>query len=88
MASLLGGHLDVLGDPGLGPVVLSGKIRVRGTLTDQRLKRFPNVPTIKEVGYDMAVYSLLGLVSPKGMGPAVVSRIHAAFRRAASDPVT
>ena len=38
MTSLLGGHLDVYGDPGVGPVALSGKIRVLATLTDQRLK--------------------------------------------------
>jgi tripartite-type tricarboxylate transporter receptor subunit TctC len=86
MTSLLGGHLDVYGDPGVGPVALSGKIRVLATLTDQRLKRFPNVPTVKEVGYDMAVYSPLGLVGPKGMDPAVVTRLQNAFRKAASDP--
>lgn len=86
MTSLLGGHLDVYGDPGVGPVALSGKIRVLATLTDQRLKRFPNVPTVKEVGYDMAVYSPLGLVGPKGMDPTVVSRLQNAFRKATSDP--
>jgi tripartite-type tricarboxylate transporter receptor subunit TctC len=56
------------------------------TLTDQRLKRFPNVPTVKEIGYDMAVYSPLGLVGPKGMGLAVVTRLQNAFRKATSDP--
>lgn len=86
LTSLMGGHLDVYGDPGVGPVALSGKIRVLATLTDQRLKRFPNVPTAKEVGYDLSVYSPLGLVGPKGMDPAVVARLQAVFRKATSDP--
>jgi len=41
---------------------------------------------VKEVGYDMAVYSPLGLVGPKGMDPAVVTRLQNAFRKATSDP--
>jgi tripartite-type tricarboxylate transporter receptor subunit TctC len=86
MTSLLGGHLDVYGDPGVGPVALSGKIRVLAAMTDQRLKRFPNVPTVKELGYNLAVYSPLGLVGPKGMDPAVVARLEGAFRKASSDP--
>ncbi|MBT9507053.1 tripartite tricarboxylate transporter substrate binding protein [Rhodoferax sp.] len=86
MTSLMGGHLDVYGDPGVGPVALSGKIRVLATFTDQRLKRFPNVPTLKETGYPLAVYSPLGLVGPKGMDPAVVARLQNAFRKATSDP--
>jgi len=85
LTALMGGHLDVYGDPGVGPVALSGKIRVLATLTDQRLKRFPNVPTAKEVGYDLAVYSPFGLVGPKGMDPVVVARLQAAFRKATAD---
>lgn len=86
LTSLMGGHLDVYGDPGVGPVALSGKIRVLASLTDQRIKRFPNVPTVREVGYDLAVYSPFGLVGPKGLEPAVLARLQSAFRKATADP--
>lgn len=86
ITAVLGGHLDVYGDPGVGPVALSGKLRVLATLTDQRLKRFPNVPTAKEVGYNIAVYSPFGVVGPKGMDPAIVARLQNAFRKATADP--
>jgi tripartite-type tricarboxylate transporter receptor subunit TctC len=43
------------------------------------------VPTAKEAGYDLAVYSPFGLVGPKGMDPVVVARLQAAFRKATSD---
>ncbi|MEO6291619.1 MAG: tripartite tricarboxylate transporter substrate binding protein, partial [Burkholderiaceae bacterium] len=51
LTAVMGGHLDVYGDPGVGPIALSGKIRVLATLTETRLKRFPDAPTAKELGY-------------------------------------
>lgn len=86
LTAVMGGHLDVYGDPGVGPVAVSGKIRVLATLTDQRIKRFPNVPTAKEIGYNVVVYSPFGVVGPKGMDPAVVARLQSALRKATSDP--
>lgn len=86
MTALLGGHLDVYGDPGVGPVALSGKVRVLASLTDQRIQRLVGVPTAKELGYNVAVYSPVGLVGPRGMEPATVKRLHAAFRAAMTTP--
>lgn len=86
LTAVMGGHLDVYGDPGVGPIALSGKIRVLATLTETRLKRFPDAPTAKELGYDVVVRSPFGLVGPKGMDPAVVDRLHKAFVKATSDP--
>lgn len=82
LVALMGGHLDVYGDPGVGPTALSGKIRVLASLTDNRLGRFPKVPTARELGYDLSVYSPIGIVGPKGMNPAVVAKLHAAFKAA------
>lgn len=86
LTAVMGGHLDVYGDPGVGPIALSGKIRVLATLTETRLKRFPDAPTAKELGYDVVVRSPFGLVGPKGMDPAVVDRLHKAFVKATADP--
>lgn len=84
--ALLGGHLDVISDPGWGPIVESGKARVLATLGDARLKRFPQVPTLKELGFDLVVHSPIGLAGPRGMEPAVVQKLHDAFRKAMNDP--
>lgn len=85
VVALLGGHLDVYGDPGVGPMALSGKMRVLASLTDSRIGRFATVPTAKELGYNLSVYSPVGIVGPKGMPPAVVAKLHAAFRKASMD---
>jgi tripartite-type tricarboxylate transporter receptor subunit TctC len=84
--ALIGGHLDVYGDPGFGPQVQGGKARLLATFTSQRLKRYPDVPTVKELGYDLAIESTLGLVAPKNLDAKIAARLHAAFQKAASDP--
>ncbi|MFL6661230.1 MAG: tripartite tricarboxylate transporter substrate binding protein [Rhizobacter sp.] len=84
--AVLGHHLDVYGDPGFGPMASSGKVRVLATFTEQRLKRWPQVPTVKELSHDLVIESPFGLVAPKNLDPAVAARLHAAFRKAMDDP--
>jgi tripartite-type tricarboxylate transporter receptor subunit TctC len=84
--AVLGHHLDVYGDPGFGPMAVSGKVRVLATFTEQRLKRWPQVPTVKELGHDLVIESPIGLVAPKNLDPAIAARLHAAFRTAMDDP--
>lgn len=85
-AALLGGHLMVISDPGWGALAESGKARVLATLGEARLKRWPQVPTLRELGHDIVVNSPIGLAGPKGMDPKVVKVLHDAFRKAMSDP--
>jgi tripartite-type tricarboxylate transporter receptor subunit TctC len=82
--ALLGHHLDVYGDPGFGPMATSGKVRLLATMTEQRLKRWPEVPTVRELGHDLAIESLIGLVAPKNLDPAIAARLHAVFAKAAT----
>lgn len=84
--ALLGGHLDVYGDPGFGAMAANGKVRVLATFTEQRLPRHPNAPTLKELGYDLVVVSPIGIVAPKGLDPAVATRLQASIRKAESSP--
>jgi tripartite-type tricarboxylate transporter receptor subunit TctC len=84
--ALIGRHLDVYGDPGFGPQVQGGKARLLATFTAQRLARYGEVPTIKELGYDLVIESPVGLVAPRNLDPKIAARLQAAFRKAASDP--
>ncbi len=84
--ALIGRHLDVYGDPGFGPQVQGGKVRLLATFTSQRLKRYPDVPTVKELGYDLVIDSPVGLVAPKNLDPKIAARLQAAFSKAAADP--
>ncbi len=84
--ALLGGHLDVYGDPGFGAMAQSGKVRVLASFTEQRLRRWPAVPTVKEAGYDLVIQSPFGIVAPKNLDPAIAARLQAAFLKAAQGP--
>lgn len=83
--ALIGGHLDVYGDPGFGAMATSGKVRLLATMTETRLARWPNVPTLKEAGHDLVVQSNIGLVAPRNLPPPILERLHVAFRKATED---
>lgn len=70
MAALLGGHVDLMMiDPGEGiEQVRAGKLKVLAQLADSRLSAFPNVPTVKEAGYDLPkIPQVRGIVGPPAM---------------------
>ena len=67
-------------------MVQTGKLRLLAVFTANRAKRFPEVPTVKELGLEIAVDSPGGLIGPKGMDPAVVKVLADAFREAAGEP--
>jgi tripartite-type tricarboxylate transporter receptor subunit TctC len=85
--ALLGGHVDLHSDSsGWAESVNAGKLRLLVVWTGQRTKRFPNVPTLKELGYPIVSTSPYGLAGPKGMDPAVTKTLHDAFKKALEDP--
>ena len=87
MQALLGGHVMAHSDAtGWGPHVDAGTCRLLATYGSKRTKRWPNVPTLNELGYDTISDSPFGIGGPKGMDAAVTQRLHDAFRRTTEDP--
>jgi tripartite-type tricarboxylate transporter receptor subunit TctC len=87
MQALLGGHVMAASDAtGWDKFVDAGQMRLLVTFGEQRTKRWPNVPTAKDLGYNVVANSPYGLVGPKGMDPAVVKTLHDAFKKAMDDP--
>jgi tripartite-type tricarboxylate transporter receptor subunit TctC len=85
--ALLGGHVDVQSDStAWGEQVNAGRLRLLVTWGAQRSKRWPNVPTLKELGHPIVSSSPFGIAGPKGMDPAVVKVLHDAFKKALEDP--
>lgn len=71
---------------GFAPFVDSGRLRLLVTFGEQRTKRWPQVPTLKELGLGIVATSPYGLGGPRGMAPAVVQVLHDAFKIAMHDP--
>lgn len=72
---------------GFAPYVETGRLRLLATFNAQRSKRWPQVPTLRELGHPEAVYtSPYGIGVPAGTDPAIVRRLHDAFKAAMFDP--
>ncbi|MDD5333870.1 MAG: tripartite tricarboxylate transporter substrate binding protein [Rhodoferax sp.] len=83
MTALMGGHIMSAADStGFATLVESGKLRVLNTWGAQRLAKFPDAPTLMELGLDLVQNSPFGIGAPKGTPPDVVKRLHDAFKQA------
>lgn len=71
---------------GFGPAVDEGRLRLLATFGAQRSKRWPQVPILRELGFDIVAMSPFGLGGPRGMPAAVVKVLHDAFKTAMFDP--
>ena len=71
---------------GFAPFVDSGQLRLLVTFGEQRTKRWPQVPTLKELGYGIVAMSPYGLAGPAGVPPDVVQVLHLAFKAAMNEP--
>ncbi len=86
--AVLGGHVDAAATTALGgAMVTDGLARWLNTWTAQRTRKWPDAPTLLELGYEgMVVSGPYGLVGPAGMDPAVTKTLHDALHSAMADP--
>jgi tripartite-type tricarboxylate transporter receptor subunit TctC len=87
MQAIVGGHIMAAADStGFAPLVEAGKLRVLNTWGEQRLAKFPDAPTLKELGIDVVQNSPFGIGAPRGTPPDVVKKLHDGFKKAMEDP--
>ncbi|MCW8084180.1 tripartite tricarboxylate transporter substrate binding protein [Sabulicella glaciei] len=85
--ALLGGQIHAVATAShWSSLVQAGQLRLLNVWTADRIRRYPDAPTLKELGYDIVATSPYGLAGPKGMDPAVVRTLHDAFKEALYHP--
>ena len=86
--AVLGGHAAMWASPpALAlPHVKAGKLRMLATWGATRLAAYPDVPTLKELGYDLEYYLWTGLFAPRGTPPSAIKLLREATRQAVQDP--
>ena len=62
--------------------IKAGKARPLALFGTQRSKALPDVPTMKELGYDVEYYLWVGLFAPKGTPAAVVTTLRSSVSKA------
>jgi putative tricarboxylic transport membrane protein len=89
IAALLGGHVNmmVIEPQEAGEHIKAGSMRVIAQVADKRLPAYPNVPTIKEAGFNITnVPQVRGVVMPSGVSPDVVAYYEDLFQRMVKTP--
>ena len=86
ITACLGGHTDAVVSSGLYEYVRSGKLRLLAQTTGERNKEFPDIPTIKELGYNVEARAFYGIIAPKGLPEPIRARLEKAFTVAIQDP--
>jgi tripartite-type tricarboxylate transporter receptor subunit TctC len=66
--------------------IKGGKARALASFGAQRAPALPNVPTMKELGYDIEFYLWVGLFAPRGTPQPIVTRIRDVTRAAVMTP--
>jgi tripartite-type tricarboxylate transporter receptor subunit TctC len=79
-------HLGVQASDELGGLVASGDIKPIAVASAERTKSQPDVPTLRELGYDVVADNQKGWVGPAGMTDEMVSFYHDRFRQGMAAP--
>lgn len=87
MNAILGGHID-LTDSNLTQKgkVDAGQLRFLAIATAARDPELPDVPTLKELGFDIVYEVVRGLFVPKNTPEAVRAKLEGACEKAAKEP--
>ena len=70
---------------GFAPYVDSGRLRLLATFGAARTRRWPEVPTLQELGHGIVAMSPYGLAGPRGLPEGIVRTLHDAFKAAVFD---
>lgn len=87
-AALTGGHIDgTLADPSsFVSQVQAGTLKILAIMADERSVMFPDVPTFKELGYDMTIRSWACVVAPKDTPEEILTILRDAAEKTCADP--
>jgi tripartite-type tricarboxylate transporter receptor subunit TctC len=84
---LLGGHVAAYsGATSWATNVRAGKFRLLAVYSEKRIKSFPDVPTLRELGYDFVGGYSSYIMAPKGTPAAILKSLENAFAKAMEEP--
>src|SRR5215470_11549325 len=88
LTAILGGHVDTLasGPAVVIPHIKAGKLRPLAGWGAKRVASLPEVPTFKELGYDIEFYIWAGLFAPRGTPAPVMQTIRESVKQAVGTP--
>jgi tripartite-type tricarboxylate transporter receptor subunit TctC len=88
LQAVLSGTVDlaVLAPEETGGMVQSGELRALAVCSAERIPILPNVPTLRDQGWNVVVENMKGLNAPAGLPDEIYTSLHDRFRRAMQEP--
>ena len=84
LQAVAAGHVDLMvaSPEEFRGLTEGGLLRVLACCSADRAAAFPEVPTLRELGWDMAIENMKGWIAPAGTPPEAVAYLHGRFRQA------
>ena len=84
--ALLGKHVDMVAGDFNPSFIEAGQTRLLAIWREERADEYPNIPILKELGYDIPCRLYFGVQVPKGVPEGIVKKIEDAFTKAIKEP--
>ena len=84
--ALLGGHIHAAVGDFNYPLIEAGQIRILALVAENRSIDFPQIPTTKDLGYDIPIPSVVNIAGPKGIPDEIAKKLESAFTKAMKEP--
>jgi tripartite-type tricarboxylate transporter receptor subunit TctC len=86
VAAALGGHTQASISAGESiPYIREGRMRGLAVFASKRMPTLPEVPTLKEAGYDVVLESTCSIWGPPGIPKDIVNKLEETFKESMSD---
>jgi tripartite-type tricarboxylate transporter receptor subunit TctC len=88
VTAVLGGNVNFFMSPTsiALPHIRAGKVNALAVSSAKRAKSLPDVPTFKELGYDLEYYFWVGIFAPKGTPAPIINKLNADFTAIVKTP--
>jgi tripartite-type tricarboxylate transporter receptor subunit TctC len=78
MTAVLGGHVDLSAVAATG---MESQLRVLAVVMQNRWEVYPDVPTLKELGYPIGLEMYFSLFAPKGIPKEILDKMYGVFKK-------
>jgi tripartite-type tricarboxylate transporter receptor subunit TctC len=84
---MMGGHVDACSAGAeYIPIGKEGQVRPLVSHGEKRSPQFPNVPTMKELGYDFTKETIFSIFGPANLPSDVLAKLEAGFKKGMETP--
>lgn len=88
LQALLSGtvELAVLAPEEMAGLAQAGEVKPLAVASAERIPAYPDVPTLRELGWDVVAENMKGLAAPAGLPDDIAASLHDRFRRGMQEP--